>query len=106
MKITIDLPDDLIQQANKAALEAEITLNAFLENALREALAKRHYGKPGREFKLTTSGSRGVLPGVNLDDSSALQDIMEPPEEIRKKLMGLICGLVVPPDTTSFQLHR
>ena len=88
MKIVIDLPDDLIQQANKAALEAATTLNGFIESALRQALAKRQDGKPGREFKLTTSGSGGLLPGVNLDDSSALQDIMEPPEEIRKKLMG------------------
>jgi hypothetical protein len=51
-------------------------------------LEKRQDGKPGREFKLTTYGSGGLLPGVNLHDSSALQDIMEPPEEIRQKLMG------------------
>lgn len=88
MNITIDLPDELFQQASDAALEARTTLNGFIESALRQALAKRQDAKPGREFKLTTSGSGGLLPGVNLDDSSALQDIMEPPEEIRKKLMG------------------
>jgi hypothetical protein len=88
MKIMIDLTDDLVQQANKAALEAKTTLDGFIENALREALAKRQVRKPGSEFKVTTFGSGGLLPGVNLDNSSALQDIMEPPDEIRKKLIG------------------
>jgi hypothetical protein len=88
MKITIHLPDDLIERAKKAALEADTTLGGFIENALQEALARRRNGKRGREFKVITYGHGGVLPGVNLDDSSALQDIMEPPEEIRKKLMG------------------
>jgi hypothetical protein len=88
MKITFDLPDDLIQQANKAALEAKTTLAGFLESALREALAKRQDGNPRREFKVTTFGTGGLFPGVNLDNSSALQDIIEPPDEIRKKLNG------------------
>jgi hypothetical protein len=88
MKITIDLPDALIQQANKAALEAKTTLHGFIENALRESLARRHDGNPVREFKWTTSGTGGLLPGVDLDNSSELQDIMEPPDEIRKKLNG------------------
>jgi hypothetical protein len=41
-----------------------------------------------REFKWATSGTGGLLPGLNLDDSSALLDLMEPPDEIRKKLNG------------------
>jgi hypothetical protein len=88
MRTTINLPDDLILQAKIAALEAKTTLNGFIENALREALAKRKNRKHGREFEVTTFGSGGLLPGVNLDNSSALQDIMEPPDEIRKKLNG------------------
>jgi metal-responsive CopG/Arc/MetJ family transcriptional regulator len=88
MKITIDLPDNLIQQANKTALEADTTLTGFIETALREALAKRQDGKPRREIKVITYGSSGLLPVVNLDNSSELLDIMEPPNEIRKKLNG------------------
>ena len=88
MRITINLPDNLVKRAKKAALGSGTILSKFIENALREALARRRNGKRGREFKVITYGHGGVLPGVNLDDSSALQDIMEPPEEIRKKLMG------------------
>jgi hypothetical protein len=88
MKITINLPEDLTRRAKEAALDSDMTLAGFIENALQEALARRRNGKRGREFKVITYGHGGVLPGVNLDDSSALQDIMEPPEEIRKKFMG------------------
>jgi hypothetical protein len=88
MKITIHLPDDLIQRATKAALETNTTLTGFIESALREALARRKSGDAGREFKVATYGYGGLQPGVNLDDTSALLDIMEPPNEIWKKLTG------------------
>lgn len=88
MKITIHLPDDLIKRAKRAALLADTTFSGFIERALQEALVRRQHGKMRREFKSITYGHGGVLPGVNLDDSSALQDMMEPPEEIRKKLKG------------------
>ena len=77
MRTTINLPDDLILQAKKAALEADTTLTEVIADALREALAKRR-GKNGRsDFKIITSGSGGVLPGVDLDDTSALLDLMD-----------------------------
>ena len=88
MKITIHLPDDLVERAKKTALEADTTLTGFIENALREALSRRRHNKPGREIKLTVSGYGGLFPGVNLDDSSATLDIMEPPDELQKKLLG------------------
>jgi hypothetical protein len=53
--------------------------------------AKRWRGgetRGGREFKIITYGTGGLFSGVNLDDTSALLDIMDPPEEIRKKLIG------------------
>ena len=77
MRTTINLPDDLILQAKKAALEADTTLTEIIANALREALARRRGKKDRREFRLTTSGSGGLLPGVDLDDTSALLDIMD-----------------------------
>jgi len=40
MRITINLPDDLVLQAKKAALEADTTLAEIIANALREALLK------------------------------------------------------------------
>jgi len=77
MRTTINLPDELIQRAKKAALEADTTLTEIIENALRESLARRSQKKPRGEFKLTTSGQGGLQPGVNLDDTSALLDLMD-----------------------------
>jgi hypothetical protein len=78
MRTTINLPDDLMLRAKKAALDADTTLTEIIADALREALLKR-CGKtrPRREFKVITSGSGGLLPGVDLDDTSALLDIMD-----------------------------
>ena len=77
MRTTINLPDELIQRAKKAALEADTTLTEIIERALREALARRSHKKPRGEFKLITSGHGGLQPGVDLDDTSALLDLMD-----------------------------
>ena len=77
MRTTINLPDDLILQAKKAALDADTTLTEIIANALREALAKRRKQKTHKDFRLLVSGRGGLRPGVDLDDTSALLDIMD-----------------------------
>jgi hypothetical protein len=77
MRTTINLPDDLMLRAKKAALEGRTTLTEIIANALREALAKRRQKKAKRDFKIIASGRGGVFPGVDLDDTSALLDIMD-----------------------------
>jgi hypothetical protein len=77
MRTTINLPDELVLQAKKAALASDTTLTEIIANALRESLAKPHRKKTKREFKIIASGRGGVLPGVDLDDTSALLDIMD-----------------------------
>ena len=77
MRTTINLPDDLILRAKKAALEADTTLTEFFANALREALAKPRKKSTKEKFKIITSGSGGVWPGVDLDNSADLLDIMD-----------------------------
>jgi hypothetical protein len=85
MRTTINLPDDLILQAKKAALDADTTLAEVIANALREALQKGRRKPPRRKIKLTTYGEGGTFPGVDLDDTSALLDLMDPPIDIRRK---------------------
>jgi hypothetical protein len=77
MRTTINLPDELILQAKRAALEADTTLTEIIGDALREALARRRNKKPRSEFKVIASGHGGLQPGVDLDDTSALLDIMD-----------------------------
>lgn len=77
MRTTINLPDELIRQAKKAALQANTTLTEIIGDALRAALAKPQRKKPRKELELITYGQGGVHPGVDLDDTSALLDRMD-----------------------------
>jgi hypothetical protein len=77
MRITINLPGDLILQAKQAALEADTSLTEIIASALREALARRKQMAQKRKFKMTTYGSGGTFPGVDISDTSALLDIMD-----------------------------
>lgn len=77
MKIAIYLTKDLIQDAEKAAVEQHTTLSAFVGDAIRLALDRRRRARSGRKFKITTYGEGGVLPGVDLSNTSALLDIMD-----------------------------
>jgi hypothetical protein len=77
MRTTITLPDDLIKQAKRAALQSGTTLSGFIENALRLSLAERRRRLSRRKFKVVAYGKGGLKPGVNLDDTSALLDIMD-----------------------------
>ncbi|HWZ56956.1 MAG TPA: DUF2191 domain-containing protein [Verrucomicrobiae bacterium] len=77
MRTTINLPDSLVSQAKKAALEEDTTLTEVIANALREALSKRRRNAPRKKFKIITYGTGGVLPGVDLSNTAALLDIMD-----------------------------
>lgn len=77
MRTTINLPDDLILQAKKAALEADTTLTEIIANALRESLSRTGRKGSRKEFKVITYGSGGVFPGVDLDNTASLLDLMD-----------------------------
>lgn len=79
MRTTVRLPDDLMAEAKKRAAERGTTLTRLFEDALREALARsRDTGTEEAEpLCLTTVDGCGTRPGVDLDDSAALLDLME-----------------------------
>ncbi len=75
MRTTLNLDDDLHRRAKILAAQTGRTLTAVLEDALREVLARSVTRKPVR---LPVSNSMsGYLPGVDLDDSAALLDLLE-----------------------------
>ena len=76
MRTTVDLPEDLLREARSAAAVSGRTLTSIVEEALRERLARRAMGRPVRR-RLQTWGRGGTLPGVDLDDSAALLDVMD-----------------------------
>ena len=77
MKTTIRLDDQLLIEAKKVAALTGRTLAAVIEDALREALARRRQSTGRQRIRLTTVAGGALLPGVDLDDSASLLDLME-----------------------------
>jgi plasmid stability protein len=77
MRTTIKIDDQLLSEAKARAAASGRTLNAVVEDALRQALAPRpargRHPAPGLP---TLRGGR-LLPGVDLDDTAALLELME-----------------------------
>jgi hypothetical protein len=76
MRTTINIDDELLAQAKQVAARTGRSLTAVVEDALRESLHRRAHTY-SRDVELPTFGRGGVQPGVDLDDSTALLDLMD-----------------------------
>lgn len=77
MRTTVRLDPHLLAAAKKRAAESGRTLTAVLEDALREALARRAPAGKAKRLRLKTVKGDGPRRGVDLDDSAALLEHME-----------------------------
>jgi len=69
MKTTINLDAQLLAQAKKFAAHSGMSLSSIVEDALRESLCRRVH--------IPTFGGQGLKPGVDINNSAALLDLME-----------------------------
>jgi hypothetical protein len=76
MRTTINIDDALLAEARQVAARTGRSLTAVVEDALRESLHRRGQSAP-RTVELPVFGEGGVQPGVDLDDSASLLDLME-----------------------------
>lgn len=74
MRTTVRIDDSLLRQAKAAAAATGRSLNDLIVDAIRAALAPRPHA--ARVAELPTYKGYGLRPGVDLDDSSALADLM------------------------------
>ena len=81
MRTTVRLDEHLLHQAKQHAVASGTTLTAVLEQALRESLARRAAAARLEPVRLKTFRGGGVRPGVDLDDSASLLDIMVDQDE-------------------------
>lgn len=81
MRTTINLPDALLARAKKFAAASRTTLTAVIESSLRETLARRRKQAGAPPANLPVYGRLGLQPGVDLDDSASLQDLMAAPRD-------------------------
>lgn len=77
MRTTIRINDQLLRDAKAHAARMGCSLTSLIEDSLRQALSQ-HQASPKRDrIKLNTVSGRGLKPGVDLDDSASLLDLLE-----------------------------
>lgn len=78
MRTTVRLDDALLDQAKREAARRGETLTSLMEKGLRLVLAQRRAAprRPRVVLPVCRAGG-GVLPGVDWNDSAALEDLME-----------------------------
>jgi predicted transcriptional regulator len=76
MRTTVRLDDDLLAAAKQRAAADHTTLTALIEDSLRRTLACRPATGSGR-LEIRRAGDAQLQPGVDLDDSAALRDLMD-----------------------------
>lgn len=77
MRTTIRLDDELLREAKAHAAATDRTLTKLIEEALREALARRQRPRNRPWVRLPTVSGGGPRPDVNLDSNAQLLDLME-----------------------------
>lgn len=77
MKTTIDLPDDLLIEAKKRAIETRTTLRALVARALRQELATPGGAKaplPRRPRLRWVTAKGGLPPGLDVADRERMHE--------------------------------
>lgn len=76
MRTTVRINDDLLQRAKKRAIDEERSLTSLIEDGLALILAKPKTTRGERVELPVSKASGGVLPGVDLNRSSDLEEVM------------------------------
>ena len=77
MRTTVRINDQLLRDAKAHAARVGCSLTSFIEDALRQSLARQTASPDQERIKLTTVSGRGLRPGVDLDNSANLLEILE-----------------------------
>jgi hypothetical protein len=78
LRTTVRLDENLLENAKKQAALQNRTLTSLIEEGLRTVLASSRVPTPRKKVVLPVSrAGGGVMPGVNLNNSAELLDILE-----------------------------
>jgi len=75
MRTTLNISDDLLAEAKVLAVRTRRPIGAVVDDALR-VLLKRDDLEVAAAWTFPTSGAGGLQPGVNLEDTEALADLL------------------------------
>ena len=76
MRTTVRLPPGLMAQVKKLARDTDRSMTQVIEDALRVAVTRKPPAR-GRAVSFPIVRGDGLQPGVDLDNSAALLDLME-----------------------------
>ena len=75
-RTTVRLPEDLVRRAKRKAAAEGCSLTALIEDGLRRVLNERAaVGRQRRVLPPVSSAQGGLMPGIDLSDSAALQEL-------------------------------
>jgi Ribbon-helix-helix protein, copG family len=75
-RTTVRLPEDLVRRAKRKALAEGRSLTALIEDGLRRVLNDRSpSARVDRVLPPVSSATGGLMPGINLEDAAALQEM-------------------------------
>jgi hypothetical protein len=75
-RTTVRLPEDLLARAKRKAAAEGRTLTSLIEDGLRLVIAENRKAARGkRVMPRVSTASGGPMPGVDLTDFSALQEL-------------------------------
>jgi hypothetical protein len=74
-RTTVRLPQDLLVRAKRKAAAEGRTLTSLIEDGLRLIVSGRKTALAKRVLPRVSSARGGPLPGIDLTDGSALQEI-------------------------------
>jgi len=75
-RTTIAFDEDLLADVKTDAARTGRTLSEWLAESARERLARRAHTEPRQPVRLPTNPG-GLRPGVDLDNSAALWDLLD-----------------------------
>jgi hypothetical protein len=79
MRTTIRIKDDLLKRAKKRAADEGRTLTSLVEDGLALILAKPNANRRERVELPVSKATGGVLPGIDLNRSTDLEEAMNAP---------------------------
>jgi hypothetical protein len=75
-RTTIRLPEELIARAKRKATEEGVSMTALIEKGLRRVLNESRGQAPAsRALPPVSSARGGLMPGVDLNDTAALEEM-------------------------------
>jgi plasmid stability protein len=73
-RTTVRLPDDLMRRAKRKAAAEGRSLTSLIEEGLRRVVSQRTSDKADRIPPPVSVATGGLMPGIDLNDTAALQE--------------------------------